>query len=1142
MKRSFWALIAAQCQVFLNDNAAKLMLMVLAIKVLPPDESKLAKSVLAVLIIFPLVLLAPFAGWLADRFSKRDVLYYAQWMQFVVMIFLTFGLLLHSLAVAILCLLLLGIQCAIFAPTKQAIIKEIVGTRKLSTAVGWVEASAIASILLGNLAGGRFFDANYRHPGDYWHAGIMTALALCILAGVGVLICKMIERTPSHSMQPFRVNLFWQHFVQMREVLADRPTRLCILGNAYFYALAGALFLSLLEVSDNLAKIGPGMATMAGTFMTLLGVGVILGNFLVSKLTKHQVELGLIPIGTFGLICSLLALGFINPANRAFSSILILLGLSGALFVVPLNAYLQENVDPTRRGRILSVNNLVLNLAGTCLIFVQFVLSSWLKLSPSHQFLVYAIPSSFITAYVILLLPENLLRFSMSLPTRLIYRVLGEGAGKIPVTGGVLLLPNHISYIDAIILQLACPRPIRFLIDDTIYRSRWINWGLKLLRTIPISSKRAKSAIDAATEALKAGEVVCIFPEGALTRTATLIKLNRGYELIARKAQVPIVLVWLENLWGSVFSFYGGIYFWKLPRALHYHVWVYFGSPMTAEEATQDRVRRDFYDLSEHAFSARPELRFHVGRKVFRVLKRKFFHTIITDAYQGGKSLKGGTLLAVSLLFSFWLKRNVPEKRVGIILPPGLGATIANLACVLADKTAVNFNFTAGRAANESAIKQSGVKSIISAQQVIEKFKDFPWPKEAQHRIDLSTTLKQLPKWKIVLWQLTLLSLPVILSRWIAGIPRYGDHEEVALLFTSGSAGDPKGVVISHRNLLANTAQIGSIFASINLKSILGSLPVFHSFGFTVMLWWPLFGGPRVTTYANPLETQKLLEIISENKLELLVTTPTFLRSYLKKGKPDQLKSVKFVVTGAEKLPPSLAEEFYHRFGVTVCEGYGMTEATPVVSTNLPDILPSRFNPDGILGRKIGSVGRLLPGLSPRITDPETDAEKSIFESGMLWLRGSNIFDGYLNDPSRTNDVLKDGWYRTGDIARLDQDGFLYIEGRLSRFSKIGGEMVPHGTVEQKIMEAKKELFARENAGFIVVGIPDEAKGEALVILSTEPIDLHELRPQLIALGLPNLWIPKSVKIVETIPLLATGKIDLKACEKLAKSEDAILS
>jgi acyl-[acyl-carrier-protein]-phospholipid O-acyltransferase / long-chain-fatty-acid--[acyl-carrier-protein] ligase len=1159
MKRSFWSLIVVQVQVLLNDNAAKLMLMALGVAVAPELvarslehmtvnghalvsaeaagdpalQAKLIKTVLAAVILLPFILFSPLAGWIADRFSKRDVIVLTMWAQFSIMSILLVALIFHSLWLAIFGLFMLGTQCAIFSPAKQGIIKEIVSPTRIGRAVGVVEVTAIASMLVGGLAGGALFDLSRTWLDSPWRASQATMGVLTGLALIALIAGYQIQPTSAHTNQPFRVELFWEHFGQLRDVWREPPVRLCVLGISYFYGLAGALYLTLFEISASIHLNGTGTASQTGEYAATLGLGIILGSVLVTRLTTHQVEIGLIPIGSCGLIGGALLAGYSDPRGPIFLAALFGMGIAGAMFVVPLNAHLQEQVEPSRRGRILSANNLFVNLFGLLAVVFQYIISAKFNVAPHHQLLLYAVPTLAVTVFIIFLTPEGLLRLALGLLGRTFYRVRPMGLESLPPTGGVLLLPNHISYIDVVVLQLACPRPIRYLVYDQIYQNRMLRWGMRLLGAIPISPKKARLGIEAAVEALAKGEVVCLFPEGALTRTATLQKLNRGYELIARKARVPVMPVWLENVWGSVFSYYGGHFFWQWPRLVPLKVWIYFGSPMTGEEATAETVRRRMLDMSEAAFQARPELKSHLGYECIRGLRKQFFKPVITDAY-ANRTLKGGELLAVGVVFAQWLKKNVPEKRVGVVLPPGLGATVANLGLVLADKVPVNLNFTAGRAANESAMARAGIQRLITAPAMMDQLKDFPW---MENQIDLAATLKSFPPKLLKRWGiLGLLAPALLLARWLE-LPRQGDRTECALLFTSGSAGEPKGVVLTHRNIIANIAQIGAILAQVDLNSILGCLPVFHSFGFTVTLWWPLLGGPRVVTYPSPLDTPKLAEMIEKHRVELLLSTPTFLRAFLRKAKPEQMRPLKMVVTGAEKLPVELIADFETKFGIKICEGFGMTEGSPVIACNLPDSPPSKMNPDGVLGRRVGSVGRMVPGVAIRIRDPETNVDRTLFEPGMLWLRGANLFQGYLNDEKRTADVLHDDWYKTGDVARMDEDGFLFIEGRLSRFSKIAGEMVPHMTVEQRIHEAWPEMKDGEGHGVVVLGVPDEKKGEALVLLTTFAIDPVDLRKRLTAVGLPSLWIPRLIKQVEALPLLATGKLDLRAAQQLAADQ-----
>src|SRR5437867_876300 len=307
-------------------------------------------------------------------------------------------------------------------------------------------------------------------------------------------------------------------------------------------------------------------------------------------------------------------------------------------------------------------------------------------------------------------------------------------------------------------------------------------------------------------------------------------------------------------------------------------------------------------------------------------------------------------------------------------------------------------------------------------------------------------------------------------------IPKRGGHDEAMLLFTSGSSGEPKGVVLSHRNIVGNVSQFRELLDAKKEDAILASLPFFHSFGSTVTLWYPMIEGVRIVTYPNPLEVAKNASLIETHKLTLLLPTPTFLRGYLRKAEPHQLRSLRLVITGAEKLPLDLAKSFEERFGKRVFEGYGLTETSPVVSVNLPEPTPRTPGEAVQPSSRLGSTGKMAPGIAAEIREPETDRKLSLHDTGMLWLRGPNMFEGYLHDPERTAEVLRDGWLKTGDIGRFDEDGFLYIEGRLSRFSKIGGEMVPHEAIEHKIVDLL-DLSGKDERMVAIVGVQDEAKG-----------------------------------------------------------------
>jgi len=491
--------------------------------------------------------------------------------------------------------------------------------------------------------------------------------------------------------------------------------------------------------------------------------------------------------------------------------------------------------------------------------------------------------------------------------------------------------------------------------------------------------------------------------------------------------------------------------------------------------------------------------------------------------------LSRSKLLGAAAALSRYLRKEFSDERIAIVLPASKASMVANLAVTLANKVPVDLNFTMGRAANESCCRRANLRVAISATPFMERLKDFPWPERVLKLDELMPRMKG----QIIFWLIISILAPARLLLRLLQIPKEGGHREAVLLFTSGTTGDPKGVVVSHRNVVGNVSQFRELLDARKTDAILGSLPFFHTFGSTVTLWYPLIEGVRIVTYPNPLEAGKCAALIDQYKLTFLLATPTFLRVYLRKAELEQLRTLRLIIVGAEKLPLDLASHFEKRFHKKVFEGYGLTETAPVVSVNLPGPEPRKPGERVQPSSRLGSVGRLAPGIAAEIREPETDRKLSLYETGMLWLRGPNIFEGYLDEPKRTAEILRDGWLKTGDIGRFDEDGFLYIEGRLSRFSKIGGEMVPHETIEQKIIDLL-ELSGRDERPIAIVGVQDEAKGEALVLLSAENIDLAALRKKLQEAGVPNLWIPKNVQRVEAIPVLASGKLDLKKCQERA--------
>ena len=772
-------------------------------------------------------------------------------------------------------------------------------------------------------------------------------------------------------------------------------------------------------------------------------------------------------------------------------------------------------------------------------IFALILLGALMALLAAVALVVTAALFLFVFAYQLLVKDRSMgvgycaVQSACLIFSKLFYRIRARGLEHLPATGGALIVCNHVSYMDAVIVGILFRRPVRFLSWEGFERVPVMRMITRMMGTVPVSEEKAKDAIQRAADALARGEVVCIFPEGSLTRTGGVLPLRRGYELIARRAGVPIVPMVIDGLWGSIFSHSGGKFFWKLPRRFPRPLHVVVGAPFPAAEHATTRLR--LLELAGQAFAAHRSLDDHLAREVVHGLVRKAGRVALVDRTVGRREFSGATLLALGWVMARRLRRRTTARRVGIILPPGVGATVANLACLLAGKVPVNLNYTLGREQAASCLRRAEIDLLITAEgfraKLLEKFPDFPW---GDQRLDIAAELQGLAKKDVLPAFLAARVLPAWVLAALLGLPRRGGDDEAALLFTSGSSGEPKGVRLSHRNLLANLRQIEDADILPEHAVLLSSLPVFHSFGFTVGLWYPLTHPVGLVTLPSPLDTAGAVKAVREEQVTVLVGTPTFLRPYLRRATAEDFASLKFAVVGAEKCPEDLATGFQDQLGVTLLEGYGITETSPVLSVNVPDRADPEA-PGGVWqGGLRGSVGRPVRGIAVRFKDPESGAELPAGQVGLLEVRGPNIFLGYLGDPARTAEAKAEGWYRTGDLARMDADGFLHLAGRLSRFSKIGGEMVPHGTVEEALIQALG-LTGSTEPKVAVASVADPAKGEQLVVLHVDDLDPEAVRTALATAGLANLWIPKVFKKVPGIPILGTGKLDLNRLRQLAQ-------
>jgi acyl-[acyl-carrier-protein]-phospholipid O-acyltransferase/long-chain-fatty-acid--[acyl-carrier-protein] ligase len=729
--------------------------------------------------------------------------------------------------------------------------------------------------------------------------------------------------------------------------------------------------------------------------------------------------------------------------------------------------------------------------------------------------------------------PILLVRIPVWIVTHTVYRLKVIGRENIPATGPALLVCNHVSHWDWLFLLAGQKRFIHFVIFAGWTKKFGLRHLLKWAGVIPIDKAGGPRAIvqslRMASDALSRGEVVCIFAEGRFTRTGFLLPFHRGFEQIVKNVPAPVIPVCLEHLWGSIFSYRGGKLFWKWPLELPYPVTVAFGQPMPSP-ANAFQTRLAIQKLSADAAMNRKYRLVH--RQFVRMALRHPFRTCLIDPALGkGGTLSYGKVLAGAMCLARQLKPIVgEEKMVGLWLPPGAGGVLTNIALTLLGKTTVNLNYTVSAATVQSAISQCNLKFIITAKRFLSKVALEPGP--GVTLINLEDLNASISKGQKVRAYLKVLLLPrFVLDRWVLGLRHHKQEDLATIIFSSGTTGEPKGVMLTHRNIAANAdSEIQAIDAR-NQDRILGVVPLFHSFGYTVTMWVPLQVGASTVYHPDPRQGREIGELCRKHQCTIYVTTPTFLRFCLKRCEPGDFASLRLLMCGAEKLPTSMGQEFKEKFGVLPMEGYGCTELSPAAVANVPDKEMDGFRQ---IGNRPGTIGQPLPGIAARIVDPDSFESLPPGKDGLLMIYGANVMAGYLGKPELTKEVIRDGWYVTGDVAHYDEDGFITITDRLSRFSKIGGEMVPL----QKIEEEMQNILGTSERALVVTSIPDAAKGERLVVLhlAMNGMTVGELRKKLEEKGLPNLWLPreKDFHQIEELPVLGTGKLDLKRCKEKA--------
>ncbi|MEE9172987.1 MAG: acyl-[ACP]--phospholipid O-acyltransferase [candidate division NC10 bacterium] len=1113
----FQAFLWTQFLGAFNDNLYKIVVAMLAVHVATSAGGGSGHlSLVGAVFILPFFLFSGYAGHIADVSSKRTVLIVTKALEIVAMALGFVAFLSGRIDLMLGVLFLMALQSTFFSPAKYGILPEMFPDRDLSRANGLLEMTTFLAIILGTSIGSLVF--------AMWKDRLAwIALTLIGIAIAGTITSLAISRVPpSGSQKPFRLNPWAEIGEGLTRLYQERTLWLTVVGIAYFWFMGALLQMDIILLGKEVMELEDFWIGILGAF---LAIGIGIGSVAAGRLSGDKVELGLVPLGSIGIGGFSILLASSTASYAQTVTALLLLGFSGGLFIVPLNAVLQQKSGREERGRVIATSNFVTTGGVLLASGVLWTLRDLFQLQADRIILVFGLFTLLGTVYILRILPDFLIRFTLWMATHTIYRIRIVGQEHVPFRGPALLVCNHISHSDGLLVGACVQRFIRFMVYRPYYELKPLNWLFRLMRAIPVTGGNRKEVIQSlerAREELRQGHVVCIFAEGALSRTGTLLPFKRGFERIVAGVDVPVIPVHLDRLWGSIFSFKDGKFFWKWPERIPYPVTVSFGSPLPAT-ARAEEVRQAIMEMGSAAVEHRKTPRDLLHLRFLTTAKRRWFSLAMADST--GKKLSFGEALVSSLLLARWLqKQSLEDRMVGILFPPSIAGAVANIAVLLAGKVPVNLNFTAGREAMVSAIQQCSIRMILTSRIVLHKAK----LEHMEGMVFLEEAVKGISSLQKVQTTLTALLLP---SRLLATLFHHGERTPDALatvIFTSGSTGIPKGAMLSHHNILSNVEALAQVLWVTKKDRLMGVLPFFHSFGFTGTLWLPLLSGSGVVYHANPLDAKTVGEMVSTYRATGIMATPTFYAAYIRKCSAEEFSSLRLAIAGAEKLREPIANAFKEKYGLDLLEGYGCTELAPVVSLNIPDFEEGVYRQTG---RKPGTVGHPIPGVAVKVVDPESGEPLPHGEEGMLLVKGPSRMLGYLGQPEKTAEVLRGDWYVTGDIASIDEEGFIRITDRLSRFSKIGGEMVPHIKVEETI-----NTILVDDAS-VVVAIPDEVKGERLVALYTHTqVTPDELWEQLSQTDLPKLWLPKreNLYLVETIPILGTGKADLRQAKMMA--------
>jgi len=1129
--------------IFLNafvDLGHKILIQNTVFKIYDDQTQIILTAIVNGLILLPFILLFSPAGYLSDKHQKPLIMKVSAAVAVALTLLITLSYYLGWFHFAFAMTFMLAVQSAFYSPAKYGYIKELTGKEQLATANAVVQAVTIVAILFGIFAFSVFFEqllagVSYENESQLLQAIAPLGWILVICASLELLFAmRLPARKATATEQHFDLKLYSKGLYlrdNLNKILANRTIWLSIVGLSAFWGISQVVLATFPAFAKE--TLGVNNTVVIQGMLASSGFGIIIGSLLAGQSSKHHIETGLVPLGALGIVTAIFFLPQLNSPVLLVLDFL-LLGASGGMFIVPLNALIQFHARDDQLGTVLAGNNWVQNVVmlGFLGLTVLFAILGISSIGLFNLLTVTALAGALYTVYQ---LPQSLVRYVIARMFSSTYHIKVLGFKNLPGTGGVLMLGNHVSWLDWAMIQIACPRPVRFVMDRAIYQRWYLKWFMNFFEVIPIAANQSKEALQQINELLRAGEVVCLFPEGTISRSGQLGEFKHGYERTVEGVDGIILPFYLRGLWGSRFSHSSEKLQEIRNTRLRGDVIVAFGNPLSMNTPA-DELKRRVLELSIDTWKYYTQSLDPIPLAWLRSAKRQGNELCLADA-SATTTLSGYKTLVAIIAFSRLIRRRSHEQNIGLLLPTSSPGIITNMAALLLNKTVVNLNYTAKPQALIAAVENAEVSSLYTSRRFIKKLE--------QRGIDLIELLTRvqviyLEDLKEEIGMFTKLSL-LILTKVLPARVLYAlfgrrasiDHP-AAILFSSGSEGEPKGVILSHRNIMANIRQVSDVSDMHEEVTIMATLPLFHAFGLTIAGLMPMVEGIPVIFHPDPREVLTIAKAIAKHQATVYFSTSTFLRllNQNRRIHPLMLDSLRVVVTGAERLNPEVRDAFKLKFNKDIYEGYGTTETTPVASCNIPDQI-DQMGWKVQQGNKPGTVGMPLPGGSFRIVDPDTLETLPTGEDGLILFGGPQVMLGYLNAPEKTADVIVQlddrRWYKTGDKGHLDQDGFLTIVDRYSRFAKIGGEMISLGAIENAIGK-----LLPENIEVLTTAIPDGKKGEKVILLIAGDIDHDEMKGLIEQSELNPLMRPAELINVETIPKLGSGKNDFSLAKQIA--------